>query len=546
MRINILLLTIILLHPLMVSQLVVVAASVSSQIPFLNKQGNATQLFVDGKPFMILGGELGNSTASDLDFLEPHWKNLQQMHLNTVLCPVYWELIEPEEGKLDFTLVDGMIDAARIRELKLVLLWFGSWKNSMSCYAPAWVKTDTQRFPYARTQDGQALEILTPFSEESRNADAKAFAALMKYIRSIDENDHTVIMVQVENEIGMLQDARDYSGNTNHWFSQSVPDELMQYLHQHKDSLITEFKNLWKKKGFQSSGTWEDVFGKGLHTDEIFMAWHYAQYTNFVSQAGKNEYPLPMYVNAALIRPGSKPGQYPSAGPLPHLMDVWRAGAPQIDFLAPDIYFNNFVEWCEKYDRSGNPLFIPEVGNNQSAANAFYALANHNAIGYSPFSIENIAPAKLQPLSQAYKVLHQLESLILANQDKDTMRGVLLDNENQETEISLGNYTFTARHEYTWAYAQRQEDETPRVGGMIIMLAPDEFFIAGSGIIVTFATKIQDGSKAGIVRMEEGSFENGNWTAGRRMNGDQSHQGRHMHLPGSTYGIQRIKLYTYK
>jgi len=276
------------------------------------------------------------------------------------------------------------------------------------------------------------------------------------------------------------------------------------------------------------------------------MAWHFARYTNYIAKAGKEAYPLPMYVNAALIRPNYKPGQYPSAGPLPHLMDVWRAAAPQIDFLAPDIYFRSFVEWIEKYDRSGNPLFIPEVANYQSPANAFYAIAKHNAMGYSPFSIESLNNPESNPLSRAYNVLNQLEPLILINQGKDKMKGVLLDSTHHKTQVKLGDYTFNIRHEYSWAYAQKSEGETPRVGGMIIMLAPDEYLIAGSGIIVTFETRANDGTIAGIARIDEGQFVNGNWTPGRRMNGDQSHQGRHLHLPGRTYSIQKVKLYTYK
>jgi beta-galactosidase GanA len=518
----------------------------NAAIPHLKKQGRATQLFVEGRPFLILGGELGNSTASNLDYLRPYWQNFKKMNLNTILCPVYWELIEPNEGHFDFALVDSIIQSARDYDVKLVLLWFGSWKNSMSCYAPSWVKTDPKRFPRARTKDGRALEILTPFSDENRDADARAFAALMRHIRSIDEPRQTVIMVQVENEIGMIPDARDYCEMASKFFARPVPAELTSYLLQHKNSLIPEFEQVWKRTGYKSSGTWEEMFGKGLHTDEMFMAWHFARYTNEIAKAGKAAYPLPMYVNAALIRPNYKPGQYPSAGPLPHLMDIWRAGAPQIDFLAPDIYFKNFKEWCEKYDCSGNPLFIPEVANHQSPANAFYAIAQHHAMGYSPFSIESLPHSESQPLAQAYAVLHQLEPLILMKQGKGELAGVLLDSTHHQTQIHLGEYTFDVRHEYSWAYAQKSDAETPRVGGMIIMLEPDEFLIAGSGIIVMFQARANDGTIAGIERIDEGQFSHGNWVVGRRMNGDQSHQGRHLHLPGNNYSIQKVKLYKYK
>ncbi|HUI29396.1 MAG TPA: DUF5597 domain-containing protein [Candidatus Acidoferrales bacterium] len=513
-------------------------------MPHLARHGTATQLIVDGKPFLMLAGELGNSSASSLDYMEPNWIKLKKMHLNTVLVPVYWELIEPTEGSFDFTLVDGAVYAARENNLRIVFLWFGTWKNSMSCYAPYWIKSGENRFPRARTKDRKVEEILTPFSDENMNTDARAFAALMKHICAMDTKKHTVIMVQVENEIGMIPDARDYCDLANGAFSKGVPSELMTYLLKDRDSSSLELRKLWQDAGFKTSGTWEEVFGSSLQTDELFMAWYFAKYTNYVAEAGKKEYPLPMYVNAALIRPGYKPGQYPSAGPLPHLFDIWKLAAPEIDFLSPDIYFKNFAEWTEKYARPDNPMFIPEAANFQSIANAYYAFAQENAMGYSPFSIESLDPDNSQ-VTKGYDVLRQLEPLILENQGTDKIASVLIDSVNQKAQVKIGDYLINVRHEYSWPYAVRSGVDTPRVGGMIIMLSPDEFLIAGSGIVVTFQSATDD-STAGIAGMEEGKFVDGKWIAGRRMNGDQDNQGRQMHLPGGTFGIQKVKLYKYK
>jgi len=518
----------------------------SSAIPHLKRQGTATQLIVHDKPFLMLGGELGNSSASDMKYMATIWPKLKAMHLNTILVPVYWELLEPQEEKFDFTLVDSVLSSARKNDLKIVILWFGSWKNSMSCYVPLWIKTDQKRFLRARTKEGIAQEILTPFSDENRNMDTRAFAALMKYIRTVDGTNHTVIMVQVENEIGMIPDARDYCSEAEDAFGREVPEELMAYLQKNKDSLTGELYQAWSSAGMKTSGTWEKVFGKSVQTDEFFMAWYFAKYTNYVAEAGKKEYPLPMYVNAALIRPNFKPGQYPSAGPLPHLMDVWRAGALQIDFLAPDIYFPNFAEWLGKYDRAGNAIFIPEVNRLQSVTTAFYAVARYNAMGYNPFSIESSENPENNQINIGYNILHQLTPLILEHQGKGTMNGFLLDSAAQTAEITLGDYTFTMKHEYSWPYAVRAEGETPRFGGMIIMTAEDEFYIAGSGVVVNFKSSSDDGSSAGIASIDEGTFVEGKWVAGRRMNGDQDHQGRHLHLPAGEYGIQKVKLYKYK
>lgn len=524
-----------------------------NDIPHLKRQGTAMQLIVKGKPFLMLAGETGNSSASDLNYMDAIWPKIVKMHLNTLVVPVYWELIEPKEGEFNFTLVDGIITAARQNNIKLVFLWFGTWKNSMSCYAPLWIKTDEKRFPRARERNGRAEEILTAFSKTNRNADARAFSALMKHVREFDGQDQTVVMVQVENEIGMIPDARDYCKSADEAFNNAVPEEFINYLKENKDRLNPHLYDMWKTNGFKTKGNWEEIFGKSIAADEIFMAWNFARYTNYVAETGKKEYPLPMYVNAALIRPGYKPGQYPSGGPLPHLMDVWKAAAPAIDFLAPDVYFQNFAEWVSKYDvpagkpgQMFNQFFIPEVGNNQSVVNAYYAFAQHNIMGYSPFSIESLPDPADNQVSKGYDVLAQLTPLILSNQGKGTMAGVMLDSASQTSKIKLGDYVFIVHHEYSWPYAPKAEGVNPRYGGLIIMVSPDEFFVAGRGMVITFETASNDGSVAGIGSIDEGKFVDGKWIPGLRMNGDQSHQGRHIDLPGNTFSIQKIRLYRYK
>lgn len=528
----------------------VVFNSISAQppsIPHLSKQGTATQLIVDGKPFLMRSGELGNSSSSNLDYLRPVWPKLAAMNLNTVLVPVYWELMEPTEGSFDFALVDGLLQDARKHGLRLVPLWFGSWKNSMSCYAPVWVKTNQQRFPRAEDKAGNGMEIMSPFNKENLDADARAFAALMRHLREVDSRDHTVIMVQVENEIGMIPDSRDRSAIANQLFKQAVPLELMNYLAQHRETLMPEFRSVWAATQFKSRGTWEEVFGPGVGTDEIFMAWHFARYANRVTEAGKAEYPLPMFVNAALIRPNYQPGQYPSAGPLPHLMDVWRAGAPQIDFFSPDIYFPNFMEWARKYDQSGNPLFIPEIGpSSQNAVQALYAVGQHNAMGFSPFSIENMGDPVRSLLTNSYDLLAQLTPLILEHQGKSEMVGFLTESAEQRVpqQMRLGGYTLNVTYERPVAPGAQTSEAIS--GGLAVAVGPDEFVFAGTGLVVTFDANTPGLPIVGILSAQEGKYVNGQWQPGRWLNGDQTHQGRHMRLPPGRFDIQRIKLYRYR
>jgi beta-galactosidase GanA len=181
-------------------------AAQSPAPPHLRRQAGVTELVVDGRPFLIRGGELGNSSASNLEYLAPHWSRFRALRLNTILAPIYWDLLEPEEGRFDFTLVDGLVENARKHEIKLVLLWFGSWKNSMSCYAPAWVKKDQADSRAASMPAVAASRFSLHSRRPTPTVNARAFAALMKHLRAID-GGHTVLMVQVENEIGMIPEA---------------------------------------------------------------------------------------------------------------------------------------------------------------------------------------------------------------------------------------------------------------------------------------------------------------------------------------------------
>jgi len=529
----------------------------SPSLPHLRTENGTTQLVVSGRPFLILGGELGNSSASNLEYLAPHWERFRALRLNTILAPVYWELLEPEEGRFEFTLVDGLVAEARKRDLKLVLLWFGTWKNSMSCYAPAWVKKDQRRFPRSVDASGRSVEILSPFSAANRDSDARAFSALMKHLKAIDGEAHTVVMVQVENEIGMIPDARDHSEDARKAFAAAVPSELMAYLVKHAESLTPELRELWQAGGGKRAGTWAEVFGNSAAAEELFMAWHFARFTQHVTAAGKAEYPLPMFVNAALIRPGYKPGQYPSAGPLPHLIDVWRAGAPAIDFIAPDIYFPTFVEWTRRYVRGGNPLFIPEALRNPDAAvNALYAFGEHDAIGFSPFAIESIGEPGAGLLASSYELVDQLTPLILEHQGRGTMAGLIQEHPDnrQPQQIRLNGYTLSISFERSsppsladGAAGSAAPGATVAwpAGGLVIATAADEFLFAGIGVTVTFAAT-EPGWQTGILNVEEGSFANGKWQNVRWLNGDETHQGRHLRLVPGRMSIQRIRLYRYR
>ncbi|REG96110.1 GH35 family beta-galactosidase [Flavobacterium aquicola] len=519
-----------------------------NSLPSLQKKGDKTQLIVNVKPFIILGGELGNSSATSMESMEPIWSKLTDMNLNTVLTPIYWELIEEEEGKFNFSLVDNLILKARKENLKLVFLWFGSWKNSMSSHAPAWVKLNQKIYPRIKDDKNKSHEILTPFSENNLKADLNAFQKLMAHIKDFDRKDQTVIMIQVENEIGMLPTARDYHPLANEAFKKEVPKELLQYMQKNKEKLVPEFLELWKINGFKTSGNWEEVFGKGLQTDEIFMAWFFAKFTNAVAKAGKDSYAIPMYVNAALNASGKKPGEYPSAGPLPHVMDVWKAAGNTIDFLAPDFYNPSFKQWNDLFTRQGDPLFIPEHKFDATAPfKGLYAIGHYEAIGFSPFSIESVEDGKKEPLGKIYDLVRQLTPVIEKYKGLGKIDGVLLDKENASQIITLGNYEFTFKHDYTLNWSDgAKENVWPMSSAIIIETAPDEFYIAGSGIVVTFKSLKNKDLNAGILKVDQGRFDGDVWRTIRHFNGDQTHQGRHLRISVGDYEIQKLKLYIYE
>jgi hypothetical protein len=528
--------------------------------------------------------------------MKPVWPKLVALHLNTVLAAVQWELLEPKPGQFDFTLVDAQLRAAETHNLRLAFLWFGSWKNGASSYPPLWVKGDVDRFPRAQRNDGKNTDTLSVFSPANLTADSHAFAALMRHIKQVDLT-HRVIMIQVENEVGLLGDSRDRSEAANRAFAEPVPKELLDHMTSHKDALYPEFRKAWEAAGARTSGTWEQVFGKAPYTDEIFMAWNYARYVGGVAAAGKAEYPVPMFVNTWCSMGDRPPGTYPSGGPLPHVADPWKVGAPAIDFRSPDLHSTNFSEWVDWYHPTPDfPLFIPEAFHATGHYNIFYVMGQHDGIGFSPFAIDELfftlepgimeelerrfspnlvdgliftGPSRTRlalpdlPLARSYDIIRQLTPLILDSQGKGKMAGVVAIADEPPQKIALGNYVLTV------SYARSGRDPMPvpkgataapapppaptrladRAGALFIAVGPDEYIAASSGPVnIRFSAGTPGLPITGIASIEEGTFVDGRWIPGRRLNGDESGSDTAVRLGGGVIPngrIQRIKLYRY-
>ncbi|MBP1667132.1 MAG: hypothetical protein H6Q23_1992 [Bacteroidetes bacterium] len=490
-------------------------------MPVLEKRGNATQLIVDGEPFLVLGGELHNSSSSSRDYMKEFWPALKNSGMNTVLAAVEWSLIEPVEGKFNFSVVDELLSDARKNNLKLILLWFGSWKNGQSHYMPEWVKKDFTRFPRVKAENGKLLEILSIFGKETLEKDSKAFAAMMQHLAETDSQYRTVIMVQVQNEVGIIGSARDHSDAADSAFSSPVPQNLMDYLVRNKEKLLPELTEVWSASGFKNTGTWQEVFGKGDKADEFFMAWNYATFINECT---------------------------------------WRAGAPDVDLLCPDIYLPDFAGICALYTRNDNPLFIPESrAGEQGAGQMFYAIGRHKAIGYSPFGIEQIFSGDVnEPVSKGYNILQGFAPLVLEAQQKGTITSVLLKEEkNPSEEIVLGDYRIKAELFRGWGSSPSQ----PETGGYCIIINsnPDEYTIYGNNVQISFSPATPGPAVAAIAQLDEGRFEKGKWIQGRRLNGDdimidydlagkalENKTGTGLKFGRGNQSIQRVKLYRYE
>lgn len=547
----------------------------------LQQQGTATQLLVNDKPFLILGGELGNSSASCTEDIERIFPKLERMGLNTVLVPAYWDLTEPVEGQFDFSLTDKVIDQARKNHLKVIFLWFGAWKNSMSCYAPLWFKENYKKYPRSYTENGKPLEIASAFSEEVFKADNRAFSQWMKHIASIDKEEGTVIMIQIENEIGMLESARDHSTIANKTFHAPVPEEFVSYLQKNKKRLHPQMLKKWGSQGYKTAGNWQEMFGSDIYTDEIFMAYHYAKYVERMAQTARSIYNVPLYVNAAMNSRGRNPGEYPSAGPLAHLIDAWHCGAPSINILAPDLYDNGFIDWVAQYHLHNNPLFIPEIKLTENdGVRAFYIFAEHDAIGISPFSIEDGSDNPDNMLVAGYRHLNELMPVLTQYQGKGVMKGLLFDQQNKERILEMDDLVLTCRHNFTLPWDPRATDGStwPEGGGIILRINKNEYIIAGNGIVVEFAKKSEKamdvtpkalgedgfaqagskekttmktqqwkGSRCGIGSVDEVKVnKDGSFSYVRRLNGDQDHQGRHVRISVGDFKTLHVKLYEYK
>jgi beta-galactosidase GanA len=525
----------------LVGVLTVAAEAVGgAELPRLVKEDGRYGLLVDGKPYLILGAQVNNSSGW-ASMLPKVWPAIELLHANTVQVPMAWEQIEPRQGQFDFSFLDTLLGQAREHQVRLILLWFATWKNNGPSYAPEWVKLDNGRYPRVVTATGERVGSMSPHAATTLEADRRAFVELLRHLKQVDAQ-HTVIMVQVENESGTYGSARDYSPAAQKLFDAPVPGELVRAL---------------KKK----QGTWQQVFGKDA--DEFFHAWSIASYVGRVAAAGKAQYSLPMYCNVALrdpFHPGA-PGSYASGGPTDNVLDIWKVAAPAIDLIAPDIYmpeYDKYTKVLDLYQRPDNALFVAETGNPEVYARYFFAVLGHQGIGFSPFGMDftgytnyplgapKVNPETIAGFGQNYELVRPMMRQLADLSLHGRLHGVAEDPAVHVQTVALGAWRATIAYglpQFGPANAPPGNPQ-PMGGALIAEVAPDEFLVTGYHARVSFdVTDRSRGAKMQFARVEEGTYQDdGTWKFLRVWNGDQIDWGLNF---TSAPQVLRVRLVTY-
>ena len=492
-------------------------------MPQIVEKDGRHALLVNEKPFLILGGQAHNSSAWP-GMLPQVWSAIEAMHANTLEVPIYWEQLEPQPGKFDFSLVDTLLNQGRVHKVHLVLLWFATWKNGSNHYMPEWMKREAAKYPNITGRNGQPVDSPSPHTQAAMEADAKAFAAVMGYLKKADPQ-HTVLMVQVENEPGAWGSVRDYSANAQKLFEGAVPAELL------KPEILKALN-----KPVDVKGTWQEVFGDDA--DEYIHAWSVARYIGYVAAAGKAVNPLPLYVNAALRDPITNPkaNTYESGGPTDNVIPIWKAAAPAIDLLAPDIYISNSekaLKIIDLYCRPDNPLFVPEIGSGEEYSRYLYAVIAHGGIGFSPFGIDDNGQgqgkaeteARLASIAQEYAMAGPMMRELAKWSFEGKIKYVVETEDHAEQTIDLDSWQAIVKFGAS-GWRENKPNSRPIGKAMVVQLGENEFVLIGTLCHFTFKpVGANEGKAWQYLKVEEGHYENGIFKLLRIRNGDETDWG---------------------
>lgn len=509
-------------------------------LPRLVQKDGRHALLVDGAPYLMLGAQVNNSSAWPA-MLPKVWPAIEYLHANTVEMPVYWEQFEPQPGRFDYTVLDTLLAQARGHKVRLVLLWFGTWKNGSGHYMPEWMKLEPERSPRMLRADGRAIDSPSPYAKAALAADIQAFTAFMRYLKKADPQ-RTVLMVQVENEPGTWGAVRDYSPAAQKLFEAPVPAELLAALRK------------------PAGSNWTEVFG--ADAEEFFHAWSVARYIEQVAAAGKAVYPLPLYANAALrdpLNPG-RPPSYESGGPTDNVIPIWKAAAPSIDLVAPDIYMSDsarHLKVLDLYRRPDNALFVPETGNSPAYARYFFAALGRQAIGFSPFGMDytsysnaplgatRVNEESLEPFAMNYRLVGPMMREIARLNFEGKLQAVVEEKGKPSQPLEFGPWRATVSYGLRqFGPGDRPPGNTEPIGrALVAQLGDSQFLVAGFFCRVDLqVSDAASGKQRQFLRVEEGTYENGVFRPIRIWNGDQTDWGLNF---TSAPQVLRVSLGTY-
>ena len=495
----------------------------AADIPRLQKNHGAWQLMVDNKPFLMRGGEFSNNVyeaPKDIQFLEMMLDAYQGYDLNTLLVPISWRSLEPEEGRFDYRMIDNLIEQCRKRDLRVVVLWFGAIKNGGLHYAPRWVLNDRGRFFRAKKPDGKDVYAVSPFCEAAWQFDIRAFTNLMTRIKEKDAGKYTVIMIQPENETGCqeIDETRDHCPLAEKAWTSPVPEDLMKYVTTHDGELIQWLQKVWERNGKRNSGAWPEVFGADTDGQKIFMSYYIGQFIERVATAGKTIHPLPMFINDWLGDVNSPGG--PIGGPDFQMMDVFRVTTPSAFALCPDIYQENFKAWLAGYGQKDNPILVPEARSDARAAQqCWYTYFQHDGLLYSPYMLvpreaeQSAVPANLaySNLQMSYSAIKEMEKLILAKQGLHPRELLCFELDKNERlgkafQVEFQNFTIKAQATRAWGKLWGDaEQETPGFAA-IMKMGDNDFVVLGKSMKVDLQ---RDGYA--VAELTKGHFRDNEW-----------------------------------
>ncbi|AXA90204.1 DUF5597 domain-containing protein [Massilia sp. YMA4] len=525
------------------------------ELPRLVTQDGRHALLVDGAPYLMLGAQAHNS-SNYVAALPKVWAALADANANTLEIPVAWEQIEPVEGTFDFSYVDTLVQQARERNVRLVLLWFGTWKNTGPSYVPEWVKFDNARFPRMLDKEGKPIYCLSPHGTETLKADRNAFVQLMTHLKQIDGDRHTVIMVQVQNEVGTYGYARDYSPAGQKAFAGAVPAAVLK---QQKSPVQGA-----------ASGTWRQVYGD--YAEQYFHTWAIASYIEEIAKAGRAVYDLPMFVNNALrdpvepLAPWKK--NFASGGPTYDVIGIYKAAAPHIDVAGPDIYepaSPKVMATLDKFQRPDNALFVPEIGNSTVYPRYAFAVLGRGGIGFAPFGIDYADYSNfplgskatdrtmVAPFGTIFGAFRPMARQWAQWAFEGRTRGVAEGDDRAPQTIALRGWKATVSFR-EWQFGEAQYfkhiqgkpagTEAPNGGVAVAQVGDNEFIVVGQHARIKFEGAGTNAGKPSMyARVEEGQFDSqGRWVMERNWNGDQTDYGLNfMARPA----VLRVKLGTY-